>query len=93
MNKLIFGDPESIKYKEQHRENTIVDKLKKQIKCPHCGSSVDYAFDINLKEKFIGWNFNCPDNCINSATQFAEGNPECEDAKCYTDLNGKFTEL
>ena len=86
--KLIIGDPKSIKYRDDYEEKTILEKLRKIVRCPLCGAINIGEFEFDRVNKNIGWNFDCNEDCPNSfeAVEYGHG----DNSDLYSDFNGKF---
>jgi hypothetical protein len=87
MKRLIFGDPESIKLRDEGEKEYILSKLK-DIKCPLCGAKNIEYFEYDRWNKRIGWNFNCKKTCPNSL-EYGE-KYGFDDAEVWSDFDGKF---
>jgi len=86
--RLKFGDDNSIKLRDEYARQKIVDELLPKVKCPFCKAPAYCAYEVDLENKCIGWNFECKPSCPNSI-EYAENN--CyENSKTFTDLKGKF---
>lgn len=88
MKRLIFGDLKSIAIKDNFIINQAVKNLKDKIRCPFCRNKATGTFDKNIEKKRIGWDFGCDGDCPNS-WNYSEKYGE-QDARYYTDLEGKF---
>ncbi len=88
MERLIVGDPKSIKIRDEYEKKVVLEKLKDKVKCPWCGAMNTGEFEVNFERKKIGWKFGCEAKCPNSI-QYAEINGNLH-ATVFTDFNGKF---
>lgn len=88
MKKLIIGDPESIKYKDNFEKQIILKKLRKTVRCPFCGAMNIGEFEFDKENECVGWNFDCKKSCSNSFENSEKTGGE--GAKLYTKFNGKF---
>lgn len=91
MEKLIFGDSKSIELRDKAKYDNFkrdeIPKLIEKVKCRFCGGKVSNAFEVDLDNKTIGWNFDCKKTCVNSF-EYAEEHGY-DQAELYTNLNGK----
>jgi len=85
--KLKFGDPKSIRYRDNCIEEETIKQVKDRVRCRFCGAKANHSYTVCLKDGYIGWNFDCKDDCINSL-EYAETGGGYELAKTYTDLDG-----
>ena len=86
--RLIFGDPESIKIRDDYARKTIEKELLEKVKCPFCKAKATDCFSIDLKEDWICFNFACKKDCPNSI-EYGE-KYGFDDAECCFTLKGKF---
>lgn len=91
MKRLIFGDPVSIKIRDDYERKAIIKKLEKTVKCPLCNAKNTGHFEYNRWDERIGWNFNCKKSCPNSfeyAKKHGFG-----DVKVWSNFEGEFINL
>lgn len=82
--KLKFGDPKSIAIRDNYVCEKAAEKVIGKVRCPFCKMPADHAYDVDLLNEVIGWNFKCKKNCINHLNNAGD-----ERSQTWTDLNGK----
>ena len=88
MKKLIFGDPKSIKIRDDYEQKAILEKLEKVVKCPFCNAKNIGHFEYDRWNERIGWNFNCKSHCPNSF-EYAK-KYGFNDENVWSDFEGEF---
>lgn len=85
-----FGNQEHIALRDAVDVEAIWQKLRKKVKCPHCGRPAIEYFDYDIKEQQMGINFACVPRCPNSI-EYCEkhGYDDCD---VWFDFNGRHLE-
>lgn len=91
MKRLIFGDPKSIKIRDDYEQKAALGKLEKIVKCPFCGAKNLGHFEYDKRNERIGWNFDCKKTCHNSFKYTKKYG--LDGAKVWTNFEGKFIDL